>query len=281
MRKLQDKYLAIRDLNIRYWSAGDRGKAVILIHGFGTSVEIWQHNIDELAKEFRVYAFDIPGFGRSDKTPVHDFLPFMTGFIHDFMQALSIDRAGFVGVSLGGALSIAFALKHPARVEKIVLVDSAGLGTDFPFILCLASLPLVGEILTRPSRKGVYRFFRPLVHNPAVLDDELIDFYHGVHSLPGAQQSLLRILRTFCSIFGTDRNVLLPFMSALGEIKAPALIIWGRHDRSFPVEHAYYGHERIKDSLIYIVDRSVHLPNLEKPGEFNRVVHEFLAGTYH
>ncbi|HQG32352.1 MAG TPA: alpha/beta hydrolase, partial [Deltaproteobacteria bacterium] len=59
-------------------------------------------------------------------------------------------------------------------------------------------------------------------------------------------------------------------------IKSPTLIIWGRHDKSFPVDHAYYGHERIKNSLVYIVEESGHLPNFEKPEEFNRIVLDFL-----
>ncbi len=281
-RQLQDRYLTIRDHDIRYWSAGSCGRAVLLIHGLGTSMEIWKHNVEELVKKSKVYAFDIPEFGHSGKKPVRDdFQSFMAGFIHDFMDAIDLEVASLVGGSSGGTLSIFFALKHPAKVDKIVLVDSAGFGNDLPLILRIAMVPIMGEILTRPSRRSVYRFIRPLVHDPSVLDDNLIDFHHYVRSLPGVQEAFMRILRTFCSLGGTNRDVLLPFMSALGNIKAPTLIVWGRHDRCFPVEHAYYGHERIEDSLLYIVEQSGHLPNLERPYVFNRVVNEFLGTEYH
>ncbi|HQH99892.1 MAG TPA: alpha/beta fold hydrolase [Deltaproteobacteria bacterium] len=276
MAQREDKYLKIEGITTRYWSVGEQGDALILIHGFGTSMEIWRHNIDELAKKFRVFAFDVPGFGFSDKTPINDFISFMPKFINGFMEALNIEKAHFMGVSLGGALSIKVALEYPQKVAKLIPVDSGGFGTYTPFTNRIATLPVLGELLTRPNRNGTRQFLESLVYDPKVLGDETIDFYYKLSAMPGASQACLRLLRALFCLSGIRKEAVYPMMSRLGEIKSPTLIIWGRHDKSFPVDHAYYGHERIKNSLVYIVEESGHLPNFEKPEEFNRIVLDFL-----
>lgn len=273
----KDNYIKIGEVNTRYRTAGDKGSTVILIHGFGTSVEIWQYNIDELAKHHRVYAFDIPGFGRSDKIRRPDFFTFIAPFVSGFMDALDIEKATLMGISLGGAISLKFAVQFPEKLEKLILVDSGGLGTDLPFSMGLVSLPFLGELLTRPNRKATYQFLKPLVYDPKVLDDEVVDFYYGLSKLPGAQQSLLVILRSFCNIFGPFKDLINDVKSSLKHIGAPTLIVWGRHDASFPLSHAYYAKENIRDSQLHIMERCGHLPNFENPEEFNRTILKFLS----
>jgi len=277
MTQPEDRYLKIGEISTRYWSAGGQGKALILIHGFGTSMEIWQRNIDEFAKKFRVFAFDIPGFGYSDKTPVADFTSFMPKFINGFMETLGIDRASFMGVSLGGALSIKFTLEYPHKVDRLVPVDSGGFGTYTPFSNRIVTLPVIGELLTRPDRKGTHRFLKSLVYDPGILDDAFIDFYYTLSTMQGAQEACLRLLRALFCLTGIKKDLVFPIMSRLDEIKAPTMIIWGRNDQSFPIEHAYYGHRNIRNSELHIFDQCGHLPNFEKSDEFNRVVGDFLC----
>ncbi len=273
----EDRYIKINGIRTRYWSTGGQDQALILIHGFGTSMEIWQHNIEELSKKFRVIAFDVPGFGYSDKTPVDDFTSFMPKFISGFMEAVGIDRASFMGVSLGGALSIKFTQEYPHKVDRLIPVDSGGFGTYTPFSNRIVTLPLIGELLTRPNRKGTYLFLKSLVYDPVVLNDEFIDFYYRLSTLPGAQEACLRLLRALFCLSGIKKDLVLPIMARLGEIKAPTLVLWGRDDQSFPIEHAHYGHRSIRNSELHIFDQCGHLPNFEKPEEFNRLVLDFLC----
>jgi 4,5:9,10-diseco-3-hydroxy-5,9,17-trioxoandrosta-1(10),2-diene-4-oate hydrolase len=276
MMLYKDQYIKVGDISTRYWSVGEKGKTIILIHGFGTSVEIWQHNISVLSKDYKVVAFDIPGFGRSDKIQHPDFFTFIPRFVSDFMDALNIGKASLMGISLGGAISLKFAVQYPNKIDKLILVDSGGLGTDLPFSMCVVSLPIVGELLTRPSRKMTYEFLKPLVFDPKILNEEIIDFYYELSSLPGAQKSLLCILRSFCNIFGPYKDMIHQIKSSLYQISAPTLIIWGKYDASFPLSHAYYAKEKIPNSKLHIIDQSGHLPNFEKPEEFNQIVLNFL-----
>ncbi|MFB3925195.1 MAG: alpha/beta fold hydrolase [Syntrophales bacterium] len=274
----EDRYVLVGPLRIRYQQAGNRGRAVALIHGFGASVEIWERNIQALsAGGHRVYAVDLPGFGRSDK-PVGPYdSSFFTRFVDGFLAAVNIEKVTLVGLSMGGGICLHYALHHPEKIEKLVLVDSAGLGRELPLSMRIMSLPLVGEVLTKPSKREVYLFFKPAVLNPAILKGAFTELYYELFSLPGARKALLKVLRSMCNIFGVNKQALSYILSNLHRIKAPTLIIWGRQDAVLPLKHAFTALEKIPGSELHIIEECGHMPNFEKPEEFNRLVLDFLS----
>ncbi len=174
----KDQYININGINTRYWSAGKEGKpAVILIHGFAASVEIWQHNILALSKNHRVYALDLVGFGCSDK-PSADYTPaFLVNHVNGFVNALKTKKATVVGLSMGGGTAILYTLAYPDKVKKLVLIDSAGLGDKIFFGFQFLSIPYVGEWITQPTTFWTYQFFKPAVRDSKILDTSFIDFY--------------------------------------------------------------------------------------------------------
>ena len=277
-RKPKDQYVKAGNINTRYWALGDQGSPVILIHGLGASAEIWQKNVDTLAECHRVYVPDMVGFGRSDKQNIEFTLSSAARFINNFMNAMNIERASLVGNSLGGGIAVQCALQFPHKVERLALVDSAGFGRKVIFPLRLISLPFIGELLTRPSRKGMYLYFKPAVYDPTLLTEDFIDLYYELHSLPGAQKSLLGALRSISNIRGVRTEVLRPLMARLHTITVPTLIVWGKQDKVLPVKHAYVANEKIFNSKVQIFDPCGHMPQFEKPEEFNRIVLEFLSG---
>ena len=272
-----DQYINVKGVNTRYWTAGDKGPVLLLIHGFGASVEIWQHNIKSLVKFYKVYAIDLVGFGRTDKHEGTYTPPFMVQFINDALTALNLEKVTLIGLSMGGGLSILYTLRFPHKIDKLVLVDSAGLGKEVIFSMRLMSLPFLGELITKPSRKMAYLFFKPAVLNPAQLKGQFTDIYYGLFSLPGAQTALLKVLRSMCTIFGTKKDVLDETMMNLHRITSPTLIIWGRQDAILPLKQAYYAKEKISNSKLHIIEQCGHMPNFEKPDEFNQVVLDFLS----
>jgi len=276
-RKPKDQYIKVGNINTRYWALGDQGSPVILIHGLGASSEIWMHNVEIMAEHHRVYVPDLVGFGRSDKPDIEYTPSSAARFIYDFMNALNIERASFAGNSLGGGISLIFTLEYPDKVDKIVLVDSAGLGSEVIFPLRLLSLPFIGKLMTRPSRKGVYLYFRDAVYDRKLLNKDFIDLYYELHSLPGAQKSLLRVIRTAIGIRGARERLVVPIMTNLGKIEQPTLIVWGKQDKVIPLEHAYFAKEQIPNSQLHVFDPCGHMPQFERPNEFNGVVTEFLA----
>ena len=274
----QDRYIKIGNVNTRYWAEGDKGPNVILIHGLGASADIWMHNISAISSGYRVYAPDLVGFGRSDKPDVKYSPSYMAAFINDFMTALDIENACFMGLSLGGGVALQYILQFASKVQRLVLVDSAGLGREMPLAMRLATVPVMGELMLSPSRAGMAFVLKQLVHDPAVITADLIDLYFELNFSQGAAKTVLALLRACATIHGARPDVLGPVMKNLNNINIPTLIIWGREDRLFPVGHACFAREKIPDSYLYIFERCGHMPNFERPEEFNSVVLNFLGG---
>jgi len=274
----QDRDIKIGNINTRYWAEGDNGSNVILIHGLGASVDIWMHNILAIAERHRVYAPDLVGFGRSDKPDVKYSPSYMAAFINDFMKALNIENACFMGLSLGGGVALQYQFQFPGNVQRLVLVDSAGLGREMPLAMRLATVPVMGELMLSPSRAGMAFVLKQLVYDPAVITNDLIDLYFELNFSQGAAKTVLSVLRACATIRGGRADVLDPIIKNLDNIKIPTLIIWGREDRLFPVGHACFAREKIPDSYLYILDQCGHMPNFERPDEFNSVVLNFLDG---
>jgi 4,5:9,10-diseco-3-hydroxy-5,9,17-trioxoandrosta-1(10),2-diene-4-oate hydrolase len=259
--------------------AGEKGSTVILLHGVGCHVEFWEKNIAALAQEHRVFAIDIVGFGRTDKPDEFyrsQHMAYMANFVLDFMNAMDIDKASLVGNSMGGGISIVVAAQAPERVEKIVLVDSAGLGRKISFMLRLMTIPVIGEVLTKPTRQGAVRFVQMGSYDPSQINEDFIDRVADINKIPGNQRSLLSVLRESLNMFGMKKGLLDDFSSCLKKINAPILVIWGRQDRIIPVTDGEVAVEKMTDVRLHIMDQAGHSPQIDKPEEFNAAVLDFL-----
>jgi 4,5:9,10-diseco-3-hydroxy-5,9,17-trioxoandrosta-1(10),2-diene-4-oate hydrolase len=273
----QDRYVKVGNINTRFWQAGDKGSAVVLVHGLGGFIENWVNNINVLAQRHRVYAMDLVGFGRSDKTPlVKDFYT-LVQFISDFMDTQNIKKASLVGNSMGGGLVLQFALRFPQKVARLVLVDNAGMGRDVIIDFRVCSLPFLGEFLIRPSLKGTEKLWKEIVYDPALVTPELVKMCYELGSLPGASESLLTVLRAGINLWGQRANLTKSLLKDLGKIAAPTIIFWGKQDRIIPAAHAQIAASKIPGAELHIFDRCGHMPMFEHPDEFNKIVLDFLA----
>jgi 4,5:9,10-diseco-3-hydroxy-5,9,17-trioxoandrosta-1(10),2-diene-4-oate hydrolase len=273
----QDQFIKVGQIDTRFWALGDQGTTVVLIHGLGGSVEDWMLNINTLAEHHRVYAIDLVGFGRSDKPSVPYSFSYLAQFVNDFMEAQNIDQANLMGHSMGGGVTLQFTIQFPDKVQKLVLVSSGGLGKELylPFRLC--TLPLIGEWLTRPSRKGVAQLLNDCVHDAALVTDEWIELGYQLAALPGAQQAILSALRRNCNLRGLRGDVSRTIVGNLANITASTLVVWGRQDRILPVAHAHVAEKGIPNTRLHIFDPCGHMPQMEHTEGFNALVLEFLA----
>jgi pimeloyl-ACP methyl ester carboxylesterase len=274
----QVQYTKVGQINTRFWALGDEGSTVLLIHGIGGSLEDWMLNANALARHNRVFALDLVGSGHSDKPSVSYSFSYLAQFVNDFMEAENIDRACLIGHSLGGGVSLQFTIQFPDKVDKLVLVNSAGLGKEGSILFRLPALPILGELLTRPSRKGTANLLKACVHDPAVVTDELIELAYSLAVLPGAQNAFLSTVRSLGNFRGIRKDVLRSIADNLSTITVPTLIFWGQQDRILPVAHAHVAENKIPDTQLHIFDPCGHCPQLERPEEFNSIVLKFLAG---
>jgi pimeloyl-ACP methyl ester carboxylesterase len=273
----KDQYVEVGNIRTRYWVLGDGKSSAILLHGLGCYIEYWLDNVAALAQGRRVYALDLVGFGRSDKPQVRYSIPYLTEFVQEFMIVQDVDRAALIGGSMGGAIALRFALQYPHQVEKIVLASSVGLGKEVSIFFRMMSLPILGELFARPSRKGTAQQFRLLLHDPDSIQDQWIEEGYEMSSLPGAQRCLLSAFRSMFNIWGVRSDAYRPILDRLEEIEVPTLVIWGVQDRILPVTHAHQAVKRLPNSRIHILDPCGHVPNIERAEEFNALVTDFLS----
>jgi pimeloyl-ACP methyl ester carboxylesterase len=276
-RQPEDRFIKVGNINTRYWAAGEQGSAVVLVHGLGGFIENWAYNINALAERHRVYAMDLMGFGRSDKTPLIRDINVLVKFINDFMETMRIEKASLVGNSLGGGLVLQFALDYPAKVEKLVLVDNAGIGRDVISDFKVCSIPVLGELLTRPSLKGTARLWKEIVCDPVIITPELVNLTYGIISQPGAKKALLAELRSGINLGGQRANLVNSVLNRLSALTAPTLVVWGKKDRIIPVAHAQIAVNKVPGARLEIFERCGHMPQLEQPEKFNKLVLDFLS----
>jgi len=271
---LDEKYITVDGINICYVVKGN-GPPVLLIHGFGEFMKTWWFNIDPLSEHYRVYAMDLPGHGLSDKPAVDYNLSFAIESATHFMQALRIERASLIGHSLGGILGISIAINFPDMVDKLILVDSGGLSKEAPLLYRLCTLPIVGDILIKPTIKplikhGIKRAF----YNPDFLTEEMLDMDYEFLKMPRTKEVLLSIIRNGVSLHGPYPEVVMT--DRLHLIKSPTLLIHGEQDEVIPVIYARKACNLIPQARLEIITECGHCPHIEKASQFNKVIIEFL-----
>lgn len=256
---------------IHYLEAGAASNpAVILLHGLGGDMSNWAMTIPALSGKYHVYVPDQVGFGKSDKPIANYRVGMLVEFLDVFCRKLGVQKATLVGNSLGGWTAAAFAIAHPEKVDKIVLVDAAG----------YASKRWGGPELTKealaalnPSTTEDFkRLFGLILYNKAMLTDQYLEmaltnkFKRGDgYTINSFIESILR---------GEDL-----LDGKAKAIKAPTLVIWGKDDALTPLGIGKAFVEDIPGAQLVVIDNCGHVPQMEKPAEFNSAVLKFLGAA--
>jgi 4,5:9,10-diseco-3-hydroxy-5,9,17-trioxoandrosta-1(10),2-diene-4-oate hydrolase len=272
---LEDRQVDAGGLRTRYWDVGE-GPPVVLLHGIGAHTGFWRAAIPGLAEHYRLLIPDMCGFGRSQR-PSEVSRTAFGDWLAGFIQALDIGPCAAVGNSMGGGVVLATALDHPECVDRIVLSDSISLGRNVMFTMRLLTIPLVGELLLRNNVAAVRRMLAMLAVGPDWIWDGLLEETVEMGEEPGAQAFFLEALRWGVSLFSgfKERAVVL---DELGDLAIPVQVIWGRQDPLFPLGDAEAAMPLFRDARLDVIDDCGHMPHMERPAEFNRLVVEFLTG---
>jgi pimeloyl-ACP methyl ester carboxylesterase len=263
-----------------YLRAGE-GAVLLLVHGIAGCAEQWEPVIPLLAEKYTVVVPDLLGYGNSDK-PAPDYsLGAQAAGLRDLLGVLSIDRATVVGHSFVGGVVMQFAYQHPESCERLILVDSGGLGRQVTWALRLLALPGADLLLPLifPSFVGsTGNSIKRFLFDRGIRSPRLEESWKVYASLTdgGNRETFGRTLRAVLdpggqAISAVDKLYLTELM--------PSLIIWGDRDAILSVDQAYKAHEAMPGSRLELIKGAGHFPHVENPQRFTEIVLDFLETT--
>jgi pimeloyl-ACP methyl ester carboxylesterase len=250
------RFLTVGGIRIRYASRGS-GRPLLLLHGWGTSLDTFDAMAADLGRFFRVTAFDFPGHGESDLPPstwhVGDFVGLTVGV----MAQLGIERPAILGHSFGGRVAIKLAAEHPDAVERLVLVDAAG----------VPPRRTVRRVMRRAASRFANAVGRRIGRPGQAVRGAIV---RRIASPDYLNAGPLRA--TFVAIVNEDLR------PALGAINCPTLLVWGESDDDTPLADARTMEKLIPDAHLLVLKNAGHFSYLDQYGRFRLAVIPFLNG---
>lgn len=262
------RVLGVR-LHVR--DSGPRGApAVLMLHGFGSSLQTWESWANDFSADMRVVTLDLPGSGLSGPDPTGDYSDSRaTAIIVALMDQLGIEKTSLIGNSIGGRIAWTFAAKEPQRVSKLILVSPDGFASpgfeygkapEVPATLRLLRYCLPGWALNM-NLVAAYA-------DPAALTPERKERYHDLMLAPGSREALLERM---------EQTILVDPKPVLRTITAPTLLLWGRQDGMIPFANSQDYLQAIQGSRLAPLDSVGHLPQEEAPEKSAAIVRAFLT----
>jgi len=249
---------------LRYLELGEGdGVPVLLVHGFGADLNTWLFTQPALAARRRAVALDLPGHGGSAKEVGAGDVESLTDAVEGALGALGVEQVHLVAHSMGGAIAASLAARRPERVASLTLIASAGLGPEI-------NASFVNGFVRMARRREAVEVIGLLVHDPALVSRAMVEDVLRYKRLDGVSAALAKIAEVW---FPGGRQSL-DLTGRIAELTMPVQVIWGRDDRVIPVAHA----ETLANRLpVRILDAAGHLPHMEKAGEVNRLIEQFIA----
>lgn len=275
---MESRYLTVGGYKLHLLEAG-AGQAVLLMHGFAGSAEDWRPTVTLLARAgYRAVAVDGLGFGRSAKPGDAPYsLAFAAGLYAALLCELGIPRASLIAHSMGGKYALAFALLYPELAAGLILAGSDGFAEASPLTRAGGWPLLGGALLWLSARPAIVRamigaaFYDPERHLNAQLLERAALALDG----PDNRRALTALSRRYDA---TDLRRT-GLSARLHELRTPTLLVWGDHDRVFPLETSgRAAAAAIPNAVLAVIPRCGHFPQLEAARAFGGLTLGFLAG---
>lgn len=265
------EYHNVLGLRVRLRDTGPRqAPALILLHGFGSSLDTWEPWAKALSAKYRVIRLDLPGFGLTGPDPTGDYSDDRTlAILAALMDQLALPKASLVGNSLGGRFAWEFAARYPQRVSKLVLISPDGFASpgfeygkvpDVP--LMLEAMPWVGP------RSLIRANLAPAWAQPDALPDAVLDRYRDMLLAPGVRRAILD---------RTRETIITDPAARLRSITAPTLLLWGEQDHMIPVTNAQDYLRFMPNARLVRLPGMGHVPFEEAPTAALAPLVRFLA----
>lgn len=270
------RILPVQGLEVFYTMKG-RGEPLLLIHGYGAGLWVWEKQMEALSQRFQIYAFDLIGHGYSDRprvayTPMTYLL-----FTKNLMDTLGLEKATLIGNSMGGGIAWAMALFWPERVRNLILIDAVPpnvleevRSASFRSLVTLRRFPLLPYlILATRNRHSILAVLRECVYEKSLITPQVLERQYRISKIKGSTWPL------YSTLMNAEKASSL--RGRLSEIHQPTLILWGSEDLILPLSVGEALQAAIPRSRFHVIEKSGHIPMWEKPGEVNQAILSFLS----
>ncbi|WP_448207993.1 alpha/beta fold hydrolase [Azospirillum sp. sgz302134] len=262
------------DLRIHYNDAGEGAETVVMLHGSGPGASGWANfnrNVDAfVAAGFRVILMDCPGWSKSDPVVCTGSRSELNArALKGLLDALRLDKVHIVGNSMGGHGAVAFALAHPAQVGKLVLMGGGTGGPSLFQPMPLEGIKLLQAVYREPTMDNLKKMLNVFMFDASKLTDELIQ------ARLDNMLSRRDHLENFVKSLAANPKQFPDVSPRLGEIAAPALVIWGRDDRFVPLDIGLRLLWGMQNAEMHVFNRCGHWAQWEHADKFNRMVIDF------
>jgi 2-hydroxy-6-oxonona-2,4-dienedioate hydrolase len=268
------RFYDVRGVRTRVLEAGDPdAPPLVFLHGVNGHAETYTRNIGPHARHFRVFSVDMIGHGLSDKPLDRDYeIATYVDHVLDFFDTLGYDRVLLSGESLGGWVSARLVIKHPDRVERLVLNTPGGLNAEPEVMARLKKMTL--DAVSPPTREKVQARLEWLFKDKAMVPPDLVETRFRIYSQPGYREATERIL-CLQEMEVRQRNMLRA--EDLNAISVPTLLVWSTADPIAGMDVGYWTRDNIPDCELVVMEHSGHWPQFEEPDKFNREHLRFLG----
>jgi 4,5:9,10-diseco-3-hydroxy-5,9,17-trioxoandrosta-1(10),2-diene-4-oate hydrolase len=268
-------------LKLHYHEAG-QGDPVVLLHGGGPGASAWSNfgrNLPAFAESYRTLLVDQPGFGYSDKPEITgQFFTFSADALLGLLDSLGIERVHLVGNSLGGGTAVRFALRHPDRAGRLVLMAPGGLGVNVFSPDPTEGVKKLYQFAAPPgpSKEKLAEFLRTLVFDKSLVTDELVEERYRVAADPDSLRAMASMGASFTRPETFEEGML---WREAYRLRQRVLLVWGREDRVNPLDGALLALKMIPRAQLHVFGRCGHWAQLEQFDAFNRLTLDFLRSA--
>lgn len=269
-QKGNDIQIKVNGITVNYNDMGESKLPIIFIHGFPFDQSSWKLQQDYLQHHCRVITYDIRGFGKSTHTDETLSINLLADDLIHFMDALQLPKAIVCGLSMGGYILLNALNRYPERFAAIILSDTQ----------CIADTAEAKEKRQKNiqlvASGGIAEYTENMIQN--------LFYTESFTSKPEAVSSIRKTMLSTKPVIITDTLHALAnreeMCYTLSNILIPTLIISGKEDKSIPFQQSSFMHQQIPRSILQLIDKAGHLPNLEQPEEFNRLVKDFAMSMH-
>jgi pimeloyl-ACP methyl ester carboxylesterase len=267
------QFLNLMGMQVHYRIEGrmDDSVPLVLLHGTSSSLQTWDSLVRRLSEEKKIIRMDLPGFGLTGPNPDNDYsFGFYIRFLDSFLNRLEVHRCILAGNSLGGGIAWQFALEHPGRISKLILLDATGFplkNRNAALGFRLIRIPVVQDLARHITPKFVAKYtLESLYADKMKVTDPLVQRYYDMTLRVGNREAMVERIR-----IGYDQEY-----QRIPGLDLPTLIIWGENDPLLPAEDAHLFQRAIKGSRLVVIPHTGHMPMEESPDKVAKAILEFL-----